>query len=169
MKRSRMTTMVRVLACASTFFQAHGVAALDGDIVFAAKAFFDNGDVSVEISGTLTGKDVPYKNNTVSVSCYKDRHECVTYSIEQIGPNQIGRLMGPTIYPIATWNDHQVIATEDATVVDCRKTTIVLERKSQSAVWVEEPINQARAICKDSTTKVYKWAIEDPPAWKVKR
>jgi hypothetical protein len=104
-----------------------------------------------------------------SVRAYKDRHECVTYSIEQIGPNQMGRLMGPIIYPITTWNALQVIATEDATVVDCRKTTILLERKSQSGLWVEEPINQARPICKNSTAKVYKWAIEDPPAWNVKR
>jgi polyisoprenoid-binding protein YceI len=99
MKRSRMTTMAWVLACASLSpfsFWAHGVAALGEDIVFAPKAFFDNGDVSVEISGTLTGKDVP-KNNTVSVSCYKVRipmmpisHSSGSRSVIPIDPDQCG-------------------------------------------------------------------------------
>src|SRR5262249_50476738 len=116
-----------------------------------------------------TGDDVPYKNNTVVVDCYRDRRECLTYSIEQIAPNQVGRLHGAIIFPITAWNAFEVIATEDASVLDCRKTTITLERKRQSAVWVEEPINQARAACKNSTTKIYKWTIEDPPAWKAMR
>jgi hypothetical protein len=166
MKRAHI---VRVLACVAlsmAFFQPDAGAA---DIVFATKAFFDYPDGSVQISGTLTGDDVPYKNNTVVVDCYRDRRECLTYSIEQIAPNQVGRLHGPIIFPITAWNAFEVIATEDASVLDCRKTTITLERKRQSAVWVEEPINQARAACKNSTTKIYKWTIEDPPAWKAMR
>jgi hypothetical protein len=89
MKRAHI---VRVLACVAlsmAFFQPDAGAAPDDDILFAPKAFFDDGDISVEISGTLTGDDLPYKNNTVVVACYKDRRECLTYSIEQIARNQI--------------------------------------------------------------------------------
>jgi hypothetical protein len=104
------------LACAAvsiSLFWIHAVAAPADDIIFAPKAFFDFGDAAVEISGTLTGEDVPFKNNTVVVACYKDRRECLTYSIAQAGPNQMGRLGGPVIYPITTWNAYEVIATED--------------------------------------------------------
>jgi hypothetical protein len=40
-------------------------------------------------------------------------------------------------------------------------------RKSETAVWVTEPINQSRAQCKNSNTKILKWSIEDSPAWKA--
>jgi hypothetical protein len=165
MKRAHITT-VWPLACATVcivVLQSDGIAAPADDIIFAPKAFFDDRD-SVQISGTLTGEDVPYKNNTVVVDCWKDRRECLTYSIEQVGRNQVGRLHGPIIYPITAWNAYEIIATEDVGPLDCRKTTITLQRKSKSAVWVEEPINVGRAACKDFTTKVYKWTIEDP-AW----
>jgi hypothetical protein len=121
MKRAHI---VRVLACVAlsmAFFQPDAGAAADDDILFAPKAFFDDG-VSVEISGTLTGDDLPYKNNTVVVACYRDRRECLTYSIEEIGPNQMGRLVSPIIFPITAWNAFEVTATQDASVVDCRKT-----------------------------------------------
>jgi hypothetical protein len=103
------------------------------------------------------------------IVCYKDRRECLTYSIEQIAPNQMGRLRSPLIFPVTAWNAYEVIATEDTSALDCRKTTITLQRKRQSAVWVEEPINVARAACKDYATKVYKWTIEDPPAFRKGR
>jgi hypothetical protein len=141
MKRAHITT-VWPLACATVcivLLQSDGVAAPADDIIFAPKAFFDFDNGAVEISGTLTGEDVPYKNNTVAVACWKDRRECLTYSIEQIGRNQVSHLHGPVIYPITTWNAYEVIATEDASALDCRKTTITLQRKRQSAVWVEEP------------------------------
>jgi hypothetical protein len=77
------------------FRQAPGAASRDDDILFAPKNFADSGDQLVGISGTLTGDGVAYKNNTMVVSCEKDRKECFTYSIEQIGHIQIGRIRGP--------------------------------------------------------------------------
>jgi hypothetical protein len=172
-KHARMPKMVRVLACVAVaifFLQPPAVAAPEDDIVLAPKNFFDNGDAVVGISGTLTGDGLTYsKNNTVVVVCYKDRSECLTYSIEQAGRNQMGRLDYPIIYPITTWNAREVTATEAVSSVHCRKTTISLERKRETAVWVEEPINQTRAICKDAQTKIFKWTIEDPPVWKAMR
>ena len=55
------------------------------DIIFDSKAFYDTGQIAtgdgVSISGTLTGEGVGTKNNTVTVTCYQDRMECLTYSI----------------------------------------------------------------------------------------
>jgi hypothetical protein len=64
-------------------------AATSDDIVFAPKNFADQGEF-VGVSGTLTGADIAYKNNTYAIACIKDRNECLVTSIEQIGPNQIG-------------------------------------------------------------------------------
>ena len=58
---------------------------------------------------------------------------------------------------------------DSGNALDCVRITIRLERMTNTAVWVEEPINQALAACKDLDNKVYKWAIEDPPFWKALR
>ncbi len=143
----------------------------DQQIVFAPKAFHDSsnvvGDGFVYVAGTLTGEGVPYKNNTVAIACYKDRMECLTYSLDQIGQNQVGRLGWPTTYPVAKWDPYQVVASGAADAVDCRKTTISIVRKSQTVVWVEEPINQSTASCKDADTRLLKWSVEDSPGWKA--
>jgi len=79
-------------------------AELDQQIVFASKAFYDSAETTGEgyvyVAGTLSGEGVAYKNNTVAVTCYKDRMECLTYSVAQIGPNQVGRLDAPASYPV---------------------------------------------------------------------
>ena len=105
MKRPGIASTVWSLAFVGAtillFRQAPGVTSRDNDIVFAPKNFADNGQ-SVGSSGTLTGDGVAYKNNTTVVYCEKDRKECFSYSIEQIGHNQIGRLDYPGTYPITT-------------------------------------------------------------------
>jgi len=138
---------------------------------FGIKVFYDSvetatGDGFVTIKGTLTGDGVSYKKKFINVACYRDRGECLVSSIEQIGSNQLSSLNGPSIYPITKWDAYEVIATGSGDTVDCRKVTINLERKTQTAVWVEQPINQSRAACKDADTKIYNWTIEDPPFWK---
>lgn len=140
------------------------------NINFGPKAFFDNAKKDADygivyIAGTLTGDDIYYKNNSVVVACYKDRMECLTYSIEQIGPNHIGRLDAPTFYPVTKWDDYEVVATESADVLGCSKVTISIVRKSQTGLWVTEPVNQSQAQCKNANTKILKWTIEDSPEW----
>lgn len=140
-------------------------------IMFAPKAFYDSdqttGEGFVYISGTLSGDGVAYKNNTVAVTCYKDRMECLTSSIEQIGPNQVSRLDQPTSYPITKWDTYEIVATGLVTSMSCRKDTISIVRKSESAVWVEEPINQSSAACINAGTRFLKLTIEDSPGWKA--
>ena len=141
------------------------------DVIFDNKVFYDTGQTAVgdgvvSISGTLTGEGVGNKNNTVSVTCYQDRQECLIYSIAQIGPNQLGKLDVPGIFPITKWDNDEIIAVESGDTVACRKATISIERNKETAVWGEDPINQTHPACKYTHTKIYKWTIEDPPFWK---
>jgi hypothetical protein len=120
------------------------------DIIFAAKVFYDSaktkGDGFVYIGGTLTGEGIANKNNTVMIACYNDSKECLFSSVDQIGPNQVGRLGAPDRYAITTWTPDEIVAT-GYYASDCRKITINLDRKAESVVWVEEPINPPRAAC----------------------
>ena len=140
-------------------------------IIFASKAFYDSGQSTgndyVYIAGTLTGDDVMYKNNSVAFSCYKDRMECLTYSVWQIGQNQIGRLDSPDIYSIREWSAHEIVAIDSVNLMHCRKFTITIARKSQAALLVGEPINQSRVECKNSETRILKWTIEEWPGQKI--
>jgi hypothetical protein len=158
------------LAIALVAFGCTRRAELGQQIVFASKAFYDSaqttGEGHVYIAGTLSGEGVAYKNNTVAVTCYKDRMECLTYSVAQIGPNQVGRLDSPASYPVTKWDAYEIVATDSEASMNCRKVTISIVRKSQTAVWVEEPINQSSAACKDAETRVLKWTIEEP-GWKA--
>ena len=96
------------------------------DVVFDNKVFYDSGQTAVgdgvvSISGTLTGEGVGNKNNTVTVTCYQDRMECLAYSIAQIGPNQLGKLEVPGIFPITKWDNYEIVAVESGDTVACRK------------------------------------------------
>jgi hypothetical protein len=141
------------------------------EVIFDNKVFYDTehtafSDGVVSISGTLTGEGIGNKNNTVTISCYQDRMECLTYSIAQIGPNQLGKLDVPSIFPITKWDSNEVVAVESGDTVACRKATVSIDRKTETAVWVENPINQTQPACKETHTKIYSWTIEDPPFWK---
>jgi hypothetical protein len=48
----------------------------------------------------------------------------------------------------------------------CYKTTIKIERLTEQALGVEEPVNQTYPICKDSENKSRKSSKEDGPTWK---
>jgi hypothetical protein len=173
--------MRRPTGCAITWFVAFAVVLSfllrsiflrsgTPDILFPRKAFSwfapSSSYANVYVAGTLTGESVGYKNNTTVVSCDRSRMECVTYAMRQIGPNQVGRVESPLIYPVITWTEDEVVASGDADAFHCRKLTISIVRRSEVALWVEEPINQASATCKDADTRLLKWTIEDSPGWK---
>lgn len=132
----------------------------DRQIVFDSKAFIDIVDY-VYVAGTLTGEGVPYENNTTAVTCYKNRMECLTIGINQIGPNQVSRLDSPDSYPVTKWDANEIVARGPGDVVNCRQVTISIVRKTEMLLWVEEPINQASAACKNAETRLLKWTIED--------
>jgi hypothetical protein len=129
-------------------------------IVFDNKNFYDS-EAFVTVSGTLTGDGLAYPNNTYSIACFKDRKECWISSVRAIGGMLIGRMDAPYEYEIRKWTPYEVVAVYDGTF-GCFKTTITIERKTENALWVEEPMNQAQPQCKDAETKVRKYTIESP-------
>jgi hypothetical protein len=64
-------------------------------------------------------------------------------------------------YPIVKWNDYEVIAQEEPTLSGCFRVTITINRKRETLLWVEEPINQTKPSCKDADTTIRKYSIED--------
>ncbi len=139
--------------------------ASDDYIMFPSK-LFDQTDYQIIISGTLTGTDSyqdlsPYfKNNTYGISCTKDRRECLISYVRQIGPNQIGRL-DPYSIPISKWNADVVVAADPASDFACYRTTITITRKTETVLWVEEPINSSDPHCRNADGKVKIYTIED--------
>jgi hypothetical protein len=142
----------------------------DNQLVFAPKNFYDsgmNGEFgSVYISGTLTGKGLGYPNNTYAVSCYMRHKACFVAYVQQIGREQIGRMQNPADYPIVKWNDNEVVAREEPSLSGCYRVTMTIDRKLKTLLWLEEPINQTKANCRDSDTNIQKYTIEDSPQWK---
>src|SRR4051794_25760126 len=125
-----------VFSAALTLLTAQTTVAADDDIVFAPKNFSDLGG-SVAVSGTMTGDGIAYKNNTYAILCVKSNEECLVTHIEQIGPNQIGRLDYPSIYPIMSWTPNLVVASEPLSSLGCTRTTITIDRKAETALWVD--------------------------------
>jgi hypothetical protein len=141
----------------------------DGQLVFAPKNFYDSktddGEFGyVGVSGSLTGKGLD--NNTYAISCMRTYKACFISSVNQIGHDQIGRMDNPYAYPIMKWNDYEVVAQEEASVIGCIRVTITIDRKTEAVLWVEEPINQTKPICKNFDTTIRKYTIEDSPGWK---
>jgi hypothetical protein len=134
------------------------------DIVFPQKFFYDT-DKFVAMSGTLTGKGLGYPNNTYSIGCYQDTKECWYTYVDAIGANLIGRMDAPSAYEIRSWTTNEIVAGDDAPF-GCFKTTITIARKTQQLLWIEEPVNQTKPFCKDSSNEVRKYSIEDSPGYK---
>jgi hypothetical protein len=136
-------------------------------ITFDSKEFSDSGDTGVNpylyVAGTLTGVGIPYPNNSVSVTCYRDRGKCFVVRVEQIGGNLIGRITAPEEYPIARWTKREVVATDDDNSGSpCRITIISIERKTQAATWIDQTNPHANPVdCRNADTGRFKWTIED--------
>jgi hypothetical protein len=133
----------------------------DEDIVFPMKIFLGTKDY-VAAKGTLTANWIGYKNNTYSILCTPD--QCIVAEVEQIGPKQISSIDGPVVYPIKRWtNDDDVVAEDDAL---CSRITITLDRKTQTVLWVETPINQTAIACKNADDSVRKATLEASLYWR---
>jgi|SRR6516162_510877 hypothetical protein len=146
----------------------------DAQINFGPKAYADTGD-KISVTGSLTGDDVP--NNAVAVTCDRQRMECISCAVYQIGHNLTSRPYGPDIYTVRYWNAQEIIATLSDDF-HCLKTTIKIERDfltSGTVIWTEEPINQSSTSCKEqadlirkgnlSPQRFRKFTIEDSPAY----
>jgi hypothetical protein len=144
---------------------------IDDQIIFWEKQFYDTGSnvayPMVIVSGTLTGDpELAQSNNTYVVSCHQSDLSCDVSHVEQIGPKQVGPIDIPQSYSIKKWDQDEIVAYDEGTGISCVKTTITIERRAKTLLWVEEPINQARPMCKYADTNIRKYTIEDSPSWK---
>ena len=133
----------------------------DQDIVFPAKSFIGF-KAWVAARGTLSADWVAYKNNTYSILCVPE--QCIVASVEQIGPKQVGDIDGPVVYPIKRWTDDEDVVAEDHTL--CARITITLDRRTQTVLWVETPINQTTLACKNADNNIRKATLEASLFWR---
>ena len=81
---------------------------------------------------------------------------------EQIGPRQVGRINGPTVFPVVNWTADEVVASDNSL---CVKYTITIDRQTKTLLWVETPINQTTIACKDADNAIRKATIEHSLFW----
>lgn len=142
-------------------------AADDTSILFPKKAFLgDYFEQSVSVSGTMTGEGIAYRNNQYGITCIREKMECWISSMEQIGPNQIGRMDSPYSYPVLRWTASEVVAGDTEPFINCAKVTITISKRAQTAYWVQEPVNQSQSFCFQAETRTLKWMIDDSIGWK---
>jgi hypothetical protein len=122
---------------------------------------FENTEAYVFVVGTLTGDWIAYKNNTYSILCLPGY--CLVAYVEQIGPSQIGRIYGPTTYPVTKWTDDEIIASDNDL---CRRATWTIDRGVKMALYAETPINQTADACAGSDSNIRKATIEPSPFWR---
>jgi len=138
----------------------------NNNIIFGERFYYENPDEEVVyVTGTMTGPGIAYPNNTVGLTCYRDRNYCSYISVHATRANRIARMDPPNEYDIVKWDDEEIIA-EDQSTVDCQKITITIARKARQVEWVEESINQTEAGCVNPTTAMVKYTIENSPGWK---
>ncbi|WP_315742395.1 hypothetical protein [Bradyrhizobium sp. SZCCHNR1075] len=133
----------------------------DQDIVFPIKVFVGTKGY-VAAKGTLSADWIAYKNNTYSFYC--DPEECIVASVEQTGPKLVSSIDGPMTYTVKHWTtDDDVIAENDDR---CSRITITLDRKTESVLWVETPIDQTTLACKNADDSVRKATLEASLYWR---
>jgi len=133
----------------------------DQEIVFPTKSFTGT-KAWVAAKGTLSADWMAYKNNTYSILCVPE--ECIVASVEEIGPKQVGTIDGPTVYPLKRWTDDDEVVAEDQTL--CSRITITLDRRTQTVLWVETPINQTTLEWKNADNNIREATLEASLFWR---
>ena len=152
---------VVVWLVAPQFLRASDQPRADQDIVFPIKVFVGT-KKHVGAKGTLSADWMAHKNNTFSFYC--DPQECIVASISQIGPKMIGSMDGPAVYTTKRWTEDDEVVAEDDSL--CSRITITLDRKTESVLWVETPINQTTVACKNTDDSVRKASLETSLFWR---
>ena len=155
-----IATVVLAVAISFLLFPDKATGKYDETIIFPDKVFVSTKNF-VAAKGTMTADWVGYKNNTYSILCIPE--ECIVASVQQIGHDQVGTIDGPTTYLIKRWTDADDVVAEDDG--PCARITITLDRRTQSVLWVETPINQTALACKNADGNVRKATLERSLFW----
>ena len=90
--------------------------------------------------------------------------ECWSFKIEQIAFNQIGDLHSPNVFLIRKWNGDKVAADNGT---NCPRICITLDRKTQTAIWVQGVSNARNDLednpCTYPDKQTHEWTIAGPP------
>jgi hypothetical protein len=131
--------------------------------IFDDKRYMEFGGETVYAAGSRTGQGVTYPDNTMAIACFHDRMECWMASIEGISTNscQIGRMESPSFLQITKWDDYELVASDADSTVACTKLTISINRKLQTVLFVDEPINIKSSFCSGTRTDIQKSTLEN--------
>jgi hypothetical protein len=133
----------------------------EDDLIFPMKTFFATKDF-VGAKGTLTADWVGYKNNTYSILCLPT--ECIVASVEQIGAKQVSDIDGPISYPVIHWTQNDDVVAQDDNF--CARITMTLDRRTETVLWVQTPINQTTMTCKNADNDIRKATLEPSLFWR---
>ena len=150
-------------AAGGYFVRARDVHAKPTLYIFDDKRYQEFGDDLVYVAGSRTGQGVSYPDNTMAIGCWRAKMECWMASVEGISNHscQIGRMEWPTFLPITKWTDQEIVAAEPEPSSACSKLAVIINRKLQTTLLIEEPINIKSISCPGSRTSIEKSTLED--------
>jgi hypothetical protein len=151
-----------VLGAAGGYFAHSTQAAKPTVYIFDDKRFMNSPDF-VYAAGTRTGQSISYPDNTWAIGCYREKMECWTASVEGISTDscQIGRVEWPSYMPVTKWTDDVIEAADELSPALCRKTTLSIDRRFQTVVFVVEPLNVTSSLCAGASTTIDKSTLEN--------
>jgi hypothetical protein len=91
----------------------------------------------------------------------KNDAECWVSIVDQIGVNQVS--LDHYSLRLTGWADDVITASDGE--MSCARSNLNINRKTMSAEWVQEPINQSRIDCEKADSKIYKWHLEGSLFW----
>lgn len=121
--------LIFALACLPAASRSYA----DGDgptVLFDPFSYSDGGDF-VQVEGTLVGDDIPYKNNRVSLYCFRFDNQCVETDIDVVYGNHILSLGIPEFFSVKLWSTDTIVA--DFSVPCGGFDTWTLHRKAKVA------------------------------------
>jgi len=136
-------------------------------VLFGMMIFSDTG-TAVHVEGTIAGDGVAYKNNSLSLTCYRDTQTCLSVSINSLGL-QVFSIGPPAEIPIQVWSADRIVADLSLPCGPPPAEDLKEQRQTTSSTtWLIDRHRQSAELVVHEclTPKTYHWTIEDPPFWK---
>jgi hypothetical protein len=79
-------------------------------------------------------------------------------------PRPVSDIDGPVSYRVIHWTQNDDVVAQDDGL--CSRITITLDRRSETVLWVETPINQTTMACKNADNNIRKATLETSLFWR---
>jgi hypothetical protein len=141
--------------------------ASSGRIIFPIKAVVETGEVAkgkafLAGHGTLFGREIGYKNNTVSFQCLQSTMRCSYGIVQEIGPGMTDEI-SVSEDQVIKWDADHVEFVDDEYCTVMRVTVI----PSTEEVSVDlTPAHITEPICAGAPKSIRHLAIGDSPYWR---